>query len=103
MDSTYNVNYKNDSIDIVLSGRLDTNNAPDLIEDLKSYIGRPVTDITFHADDLAYISSAGLRAIIFAKQRINPKSTVHLIGAQQTIVDVIKLSGFDTFLSLQDN
>lgn len=86
-----------------LSGKLDALRAPQLMEELKSLIGQPVGRIVFYAQDLEYISSAGLRAIIFAKQKLGADTEVYMIGAQDTVIDVIKMSGLDNFLYLQDS
>lgn len=86
-----------------LTGKLDAIRAPQLMEELKSLIGQPVERIVFYAQDLEYISSAGLRAIIFAKQKLGADTEVYMIGAQETVVDVIKMSGLDNFLYLQDS
>lgn len=86
-----------------LSGKLDALRAPQLMEELKSLIGQSVGRIVFYAQDLEYISSAGLRAIIFAKQKLGADTEVYIIGAQDTVIDVIKMSGLDNFLYLQDS
>ncbi|NLD48457.1 MAG: STAS domain-containing protein [Clostridiaceae bacterium] len=84
-----------------LSGKLDAIRAPLLMEELKSLIGQSVKRIVFYAQDLEYISSAGLRTIIFAKQKLGADTELYMIGAQDTVTDVIKMSGLDNFLYLQ--
>lgn len=88
---------------IKLSGKLDAVNAPVLMEELKSLIGQQVKKIVLYAEELEYISSAGLRTIIFAKQKIGAEAEVYMIGAQETVTDVIKMSGLDNFLYIQDS
>ncbi len=88
---------------IRLGGRLDATNAPAFQEELKKLIGKDVSKIVFFSEDLEYIASAGLRVMIFAKQRIGMNAQVYLIGAQQTVLDVIKMSGLDTFMTIQDS
>lgn len=87
---------------ITLAGRLDATNAPELMEELKGLVGQSVKKIVFYASELEYISSAGLRTIIFAKQRIGSEADIYLIAAQETVVDVIRMSGLDNFLYVQD-
>lgn len=88
---------------VILSGKLDAVNAPVLMEELKSLIGQNVKKIVFYANELEYISSAGLRTIIFAKQKLGSDVEVYMIRAQEAVSDVIKMSGLDNFLYLQDS
>ena len=87
---------------VELSGRLDATNAPVLQDELKKLIGQTVTSLVFYAKDLEYISSAGLRVIIFAKQKIGVDAQVYLIGAQEAVLNVVKMSGLDNFMAIQD-
>ncbi len=103
MEPTFSVDLKNDIARIELIGRLDANNAPALQDELKKLVGQPVKRLVFFAKNLEYISSAGLRAIIFAKQKIGAEARVFLIGAPEAILSVIKMSGLDTFMSIQDS
>jgi len=102
MESKYSVNIQGDVAKIELSGRLDAVNAPAFQEELKKLSGSPLKSIVFFAKDLEYISSAGLRAIIFAKQKCGVQSQVYLVGATEAVLGVIKMSGLDTFMHIQD-
>jgi len=86
---------------ITLSGRLDAASAPALQEELKKLIGQKLDKLVFFAPTLEYISSAGLRVIIFAKQKIGADAKVYFIGGQAAVVSVIKMSGLDNFMSIQ--
>lgn len=103
METKFEVTLENEIANIQLSGRLDAKNAPALMEELKKLIGQTVKDIVFTAEDLEYISSAGLRAIVFAKQKIGEDTKVYLIKPQDTVLDVVKMSGLDTFMIIQDS
>ena len=103
MEDKYTVSCDGGIAKIELAGRLDATNAPALQDELKKLIGQKVDSLVFLAKDLEYISSAGLRVIIFAKQKIGASATVYFIGAQEGVTSVIKMSGLDTFMTLQDN
>lgn len=103
MDSKIGVECRNDIAQITLEGRVDANTAPVLSDELKKLIGTPTKRIVFMARELEYISSAGLRAILFAKQKIGEDTEVFLIAAQPTVLEVIKMSGFDSFVIIQDS
>ena len=85
-----------------LSGRLDAANAPDLLEKLKKLAGQNVSEIIFDMKDLAYISSAGLRIMAFAKQKMGGETQVYIISPSTAVLDVIKMTGFDNFLNIRD-
>lgn len=103
MESNFAVDTNGDVVKITLAGRLDANNAPLLQDELKKLIGSNLKSIVFLAKDLEYISSAGLRMIIFAKQKIGVQSQVYMIGAQESVLGVIKMSGLDNFMHIQDS
>lgn len=102
MDSKFNVVVEDGSLKINLSGQLDAANAPALLEELKRFAGEPIKNIVFLAHDLEYMSSAGLRVIVFAKQKLSIDVQVYLIGAKESIVNVVKMSGLDNFMYIQD-
>ncbi|MFP4362396.1 MAG: STAS domain-containing protein [Spirochaetia bacterium] len=88
--------------DIVLEGRLDTSKAPELMEELKTLIGKDINLIAFDATSLEYISSAGLRAIIFAKQKVGTEVDLELIGANESVLDVINMSGLSSYMTIKN-
>ena len=103
MESKCSVIYKDDVAKVELSGRLDATSSPALQEELKKLIGQTVKRLVFLAKDLEYISSAGLRVIIFAKQKIGADAQVYMIGANESVVNVVKMSGLDNFMTIQDD
>jgi anti-anti-sigma factor len=102
MESAYAVHYQDGTAKVTLAGRLDAANAPGLQEELKKLVGQKVAKLVFFAKDLEYISSAGLRVIIFAKQKIGVDAHLYLIAAGETVLSVIKMSGLDNFVTVQD-
>ena len=103
MESKYTFEVKDKVAKIELVGRLDANNAQGFQDELKKLSGQEINRIVFFAKDLEYISSAGLRAIIFAKQKIGVHANVYLVGASEAILSVIKMSGLDNFLFIQES
>ena len=102
MESKYQVTFADGVASVELAGRLDAANAPAFQEELKKLTGKEVKRIVFFAKDLEYISSAGLRTIIFAKQKLGMHAQVYLIQPQEAVAGVIKMSGLDNFLFIQD-
>ncbi|PKL41453.1 MAG: anti-anti-sigma factor [Candidatus Riflebacteria bacterium HGW-Riflebacteria-1] len=102
MDLQYKMELNDGIARITLAGSLDATNAAAFQEELKKLIGEKITKIVFMASELKYIASAGLRVMIFAKQRIGAEVQVYLIGAQEAVLDVVKMSGLDTFMTIQN-
>ena len=103
MESNINLVQDNGTVKITLTGSLDAKNAPALAEDLKGLVGKDIKKIVFLVKDLEYISSAGLRVIIFAKQKIGEDTEVIMVGAQEGVLDVIKMSGLDNIMTFADS
>lgn len=89
---------------VKLHGHIDASIAPALMDELKPLIAQKdkVKKLVFYADELEYIASAGIRAVVFAKQKLGGKVQVFLIGASATVLDVFKMTGIDKFLTIQD-
>ncbi len=89
---------------VKLHGHIDASIAPELMNELKPMIERKaeVKQLVFYADELEYIASAGLRAVVFAKQKLGAGVQVYLVGASEAVIDVFKMTGFDKFLTIQD-
>jgi anti-anti-sigma factor len=99
----FTVTCNNGCAKIELSGKLDAASAPLLQDEMRKLIGQEVRDLVFVAKDLEYIASAGLRVIIFAKQKIGADTKIYFIGAQEAVLNVIKMSGLDNFLAIQES
>ncbi len=96
----FNVESKDKIIDVTLKGRLDATAAPDLFKEMEKHQGEDVNKIVFHVEELEYIASAGLRVIIFTKQKIGEKADVVMKGANEMVKSVLEMTGCDSFVTL---
>lgn len=101
MDFEYKINNNNDIVEVCLNGYLDASNATELLEDMKKFAGKKISKIIFDAKNLEYIASAGLRVIVFTKQKIGYESDVILRSPQESVVSVVKMSGLDNFIDIE--
>ena len=81
-----------------LIGWLDTNSAPDLTEEINK-LGPETTDLILEMDELQYISSAGLRRIAAAREKV--KGELTLRNPSIEILNVICMTGFDRFVKIE--
>ena len=82
---------------ILLDGRLDTNTAELLRAELAD-IGSDVTGVVFDMDKLVYISSSGLRQLLTVRKRFSSNSDLRLINCSDEILEVIRMTGFDSIM-----
>ena len=80
-------------------GRIDTNNSRSVQEDIDSILtSHPGLPVVIDADDLEYISSSGLRVILyFLKKSV----TLSIINANSTVYEILDTTGFTEMLDVK--
>jgi anti-anti-sigma factor len=76
-----------------LTGDVDTKTAPSLLEALTKLELATIQELRIEMAAVGFLSSAGLRALIFAKQKMPYESRLILIGTSADIADVIAKTG----------
>ncbi|MCC8081202.1 MAG: STAS domain-containing protein [Lachnospiraceae bacterium] len=95
-----NKNGSGNNLTLCLSGRLDTVTAPQLEEELKNSL-TGVSQLNLDFKDLAYISSAGLRVLLFAQKTMNKQGTMVIRNVNETIMEVFDITGFRDILTIE--
>ena len=86
---------------VQVSGRVDTQTAPDLQSHLEKSIDG-ITELVLDFSDVNYISSAGLRTIVTAQNWMDKKNgEMKVTGVNKNIRSIFKVTGFDTFLTIE--
>ena len=94
-------NVKNDKeFTIALSGRLDTMTAPELEKEIKDNI-EDVELLVFDLEELAYISSAGLRVILGAQKIMNKQGEMIVKNVNETVMEIFEITGFVDVLTIE--
>jgi anti-sigma B factor antagonist len=80
---------------IALTGRLDTNTAPQLDQELNRLLADPgISRLVFDLKQLEYLSSAGIRCFIRARKAIEPGggkvAVVNPQPAVRKVLDIVK-------------
>ena len=83
-----------------LDGRLDTMTSPELEEDLTASI-EGVETLIFDLEKLEYISSAGLRVLLWAQKTMNAQGEMKVLNVQSDIMDVFTITGFADVLTIE--
>ena len=87
---------------ITLSGDLDAASAPIFRADVETAVARNVRRLALLMQDLSYMASAGLRALVFAKQKMGTGVDIYVIGAQGPVLNTLTMSGFQHSVYIQD-
>ncbi len=85
------------TIILKIIGRLDTNTAPLLDEELK--VLTKSAKLTIDFSELDYISSAGLRLLLVAKKKFGDGFI--LKGVKEDVMDVLEMTGFTDILTIE--
>ena len=90
----------NDAATLIVSGRLDTQTAPELEKELDSIL-TGLKELIFDMTNLEYVSSAGLRVILKAQKAMNAQGSMKLTGVNDSIMEVFDITGFLDILTIE--
>ena len=89
-----------ESATLIVSGRLDTQTAPELEAELDAVLSG-LKELTFDMTNLEYVSSAGLRVILKAQKVMNAQGSMKLTGVNDSIMEVFDITGFLDILTIE--
>jgi len=78
---------------ITLAGELDAGTAPQFQKEVEKATAENAKRLVLVVSDLDYIASAGLRVLVFAKQKMGRQVDVYVVGAQEQVMDTIRKTG----------
>ena len=83
-----------------LEGRLDTGTAPKLEETLKENLDA-AEELVLDFSNLEYISSAGLRVLMWAKKTMSRKDGMKVLNPNEIVQEVFEVTGFNSILTIE--
>ena len=96
---TINKQQNGTSLTVALEGRLDTTTAPQLEAELRQSLDG-ITQLTMDLGGLAYISSAGLRVLLFAQKQMNKQGEMKVTNANESVMEIFEVTGFIDILHI---
>ncbi len=92
---------RGDSTLITLGGRLDVTTAPEFQKMCVGLADSGGTDVVVDMSDLEYISSAGLRSVLFSAKKLRGKGgDLRFCGMSGMVEDVFRVSGFQGLFTI---
>lgn len=90
-----------DVLTIRLSGELDSRAAEKFHEVIGGVPAGVYSRLVLLMADLTYMSSAGLRCLVFAHQKLGRGTRIVLVGARPEVAETITMTGFDRSVIMQ--
>lgn len=87
---------------ITLSGELDASTAPAFKTKVEEAAASKPKRLVLQMEGLEYMASAGLRVLIFAKQKMGSDVDIYVIAPQEMVLDTIQKTGFDHSVYILD-
>jgi anti-anti-sigma factor len=85
---------KDDAAEITLAGDLDASTAPLFQAELEKAAAMKPKRLVLQVRELAFMASAGIRMLLFAKQKMGPRVDVYVIAPQEPILETLRRTGF---------
>jgi anti-anti-sigma factor len=86
-----------------LAGELDASAAGAFRDAIENVAAERPKRVVLMLDELTFMASAGLRVLIFAKQKIGSAVDLYVVGAHDTVLETITMTGFHHSVILLDS
>lgn len=86
-----------------LSGELDGRSAPRLNLLIADAVAAQVRRLVLLVADVTYMSSAGIRCLLFAHQKLPRGAEIVLVGTRPEVAETIRMTGFDRTVVMQES
>ncbi|MDO4811824.1 MAG: anti-sigma factor antagonist [Eubacteriales bacterium] len=89
----------NGTLTIYLTGRVDSSNAETVEKEMQSILAANSAEkLVLDAEDLAYISSAGLRVVLRLRKA---NATLKIVNASSEVYDIFEMTGFTEMIPIE--
>ena len=99
MEKDYEIKRDGSVLTVVLGGELSLVNSPALQDDLISYKDQGVEKMVFDATKLAYLSSSGVRVILYCKKYWSVNLEIVFVNCNNDVFDVLDLVGLCPYVT----
>ncbi|MBD2179765.1 anti-sigma factor antagonist [Planktothrix sp. FACHB-1355] len=79
---------------ITLSGDLDASTAPTFKTEVEKAANEGAKRLVLKLSGLNYMASAGLRVLIFSKQKMGTDVDIYVVAPQEGVLDTLEKTGF---------
>lgn len=84
---------------LYIEGRVDTDTSPELLELLQKEMP-DIDELVLDFKDVEYISSAGLRVVLFAQKTMNSQGSMVVRNVCKEVMEIFELTCFTDILTI---
>lgn len=95
--------YKGDDVILYLKGRIDTQTAPEFQSYIDDYFDEGVEDLILDFSEVEYLSSAGLRTILYIQKKMKSLGEEHeflIINVNEAVMEIFDMIGFTDIINI---
>lgn len=100
MSFSANLHIENDKAIIELTGELDASVAGEFKTQVEEVANGDIKTLELDMTNLEYMASAGLRVLVFAKQKMGANVEVNVVKPQEMVLETIKKAGLQHSLNI---
>ena len=94
---------KDDIAILTLSGELDAASAGDFRDAVEQSADDNPRRMVLVLQDLTFMASAGLRVLVFTKQKMGSSVDLYVVGAHDAVLETIQMTGFHHSVIMLDD
>ena len=87
------------SLYVKASGKLDIDSSAEYGMEIKDALD-DIKELVLDFSDITYVASIGLRVLLELYQQMSKQGSIKLINVREPVLNVLKMTGFNKFLSI---
>ena len=97
-----NTEVSGDVVVMRLAGELDASSAATFKSEVDKAVGHTPRSLVMAVSELTFMASAGLRVLIYAKQKLGSRVSLYIVAPQEAILSTLRMTGFDKSVYIVD-
>jgi anti-anti-sigma factor len=92
-----------DSVSVItVNGELDGSSAPEFREKVDQAFSPGIKRLVLQMGGLEYMASAGVRVLVYAKQKVGVDVEIYVVAPQEQVLDTLRKTGADRGVVIVD-